>query len=550
MGVGLGPLHDWFVEDSRRALLLLMAAVSLVLLIACTNVASLLLARATTRRKELAIRVALGAGRLRIVRQLLTESLLLAVGGAAAGVLVARAAIGWLRSAGVAGVPRLDQVTIDESVLAYVVASAFATALIFGLAPAWHGAQAAPGESLQQGGRGGTSGGVTLRRVLIAGEVALSVVLLVGAGLLIRSFIQLRGVDPGIEVAGGLSFKISLPSQRYDRPAKVAAFYSEAIDRLRALPHVDAAGATIRMALEGASWSSDLFVESKPDIWGRELRHKTITPGYLRAAGMRLLRGRDFTPADNVAGLPVVIVNDALVRMYFGEGVDPLGERIAYRRPSAQTVWRTIVAVVADEKQDGLAVPVKPEAYDPHTQDARNTMTVIVRTASDPVSVLPSVTREIANMDGRIAMYDVRTLQDVVDRSLSAERFATVVLIAFAAGALLLAAVGLYGVVAFTVTARTREIGVRLALGASRPRVLGMVVWDGLQVVLAGVVVGLLAAVALGRALEAFLFRTPAIDPIVLLSVAGLLTLTGALASYVPALRAARVDPAVSLRAE
>jgi predicted permease len=548
MGVGLGPLHEWFVEDSRRALLMLMGAVGLVLLIASTNVASLLLARATTRRKELAIRVALGAGRVRLVRQLLTESLMLAAGGGAGGVLIAQAAVVWLRGSVIVGVPRLDHVVVDGRVLAFVVASAFVTALIFGLAPAWHTVRSAPGEGLQQGSRGSTAAGVVLRRVLVSGEVALSVVLLVGAGLLIRSFVQLRGVDPGIAVSGGLSFKISLPS-RYDTDEKIAGFYSDAIERFRSMPGVDAAGATVKLALEGASWTGDLFVEARPDVWGRELRHKSITPGYLRAAGISLQRGRDFTNADTATSMPVAIVNEAFVRTFLG-GSDPIDQRIAFRRPSAQTSWRTIVGVARDEKQDALAAPVKPEVYEPHAQNAFSVMAVIVRTPGDPRSTLAAVRREIAAIDGRLAVYDARTLQEVVDRSLSSERFATVVLIGFAACALLLAAIGLYGVIAFSVTARTREIGVRLALGASRRQVLRMVVWDGLRVVLAGLVAGLVAALAVGRVVDTFLYETAAIDPAVLMSVAGLLAATGALASYLPALRAAQVDPSISLRAD
>jgi putative ABC transport system permease protein len=549
MGAGLGPLHDWFVGDSREALVMLMAAVTTVLLIACTNVASLLLARATTRRRELAIRVALGAGRLRLFRQLLTESLVLATAGATIGILFAYAVVGWLRQNGPAGVPRLDQMIIDGWVLAFVVVMTFATALVFGLAPAWQSVRTAPSETLQESSRGTTGSGVTLRRVLIAGEVALSVVLLVAAGLLVRSFVQLRGVNPGIDLAGGLSFRVALPAQRYDTGTKVTDFYSEALTRIRTVPGVRAAGATVRLALEGYNWTGDLFIDGKPDVWGRELRHKAITAGYFGAAGIPILKGRDFTSADTATGQPVVIVNQALARTYF-QDMDPIGQRLAFRRPSPETVWRTIVGVVADEKQDGLAAEVKPEVYDPHTQDSQNQMSIIVRTSGDPLSMLPAIRREIASLDARLALYNVRTLEQVFERSLAEERFATVVLTAFATGALLLAAIGLYGIVAFTVTARTKEIGLRLALGASRSAVLRMVVWDGLRVVLVGLVVGLIAALALSRVVEAFLFQTPSADPQVLVSVAGMLALAGALASYVPALRAARVDPATSLRDE
>jgi putative ABC transport system permease protein len=329
----------------------------------------------------------------------------------------------------------------------------------------------------------------------------------------------------------------------------VAAFYSDAVARLRALPGVRAAGATARLALEGYSWTGDLFVEGKPEIWGRELRHKSITPGYLAAAGLPILKGRDFGSQDSASGQPVVIVNQTLARTYFADS-DPIGQRLAFRRPSATTVWRTIVGVAADEKQDGLAEEVKPEVYDPHTQDSSNGMSFIVRSAGDPIALLPAVRREIAALDGGIALYNVRTLEEVLERSLAEERFATVVLSGFAFAALLLAAVGLYGIIAFTVGARTREIGVRLALGATRSAVLRMVVWDGVQVVLGGLVVGLVAALLVSRMLKAFLFQTPAADPTVFILSAAMLGVAGALASYVPAVRAARVDPAISLRDE
>jgi putative ABC transport system permease protein len=549
MGVGLGPLHDWFVGDTRRALVMLMGAVSMVLLIACTNVASLLLARATTRRRELAIRVALGAGRLRLIRQLLTESLVLAVVGAGLGVVFARLALGWLREHGPAGLPRLEQAGIDGWVLAFVAAAAFATALAFGLAPAWQSVRSAPGDRLQDGSRSTTGSGVALRRALIAAEVALSVVLLVGAGLLVKSFIHLRAVNPGIETERALSFRVTLPSRRYNDNARVSGFYTEVVSRLRALSGVRAAGATVRLALEGYNWTGDLYVDGRPDVWGRELRHKAVTPGYFEAAGIRLLRGRDFGSEDTPAGQPVAIVNQTLARSYFGDA-DPIGQRIAYGRPSPTTRWTTVVGMVSDEKQDGLGAEVKPEVYEPHTQDSQNTMTIIVRTAGEPTALLPLVRREVAAVDGGIALYEIRTLDQVIDRSLAEERFATVVLAGFAGAALLLAAIGLYGIVAFGVTERTREIGLRLALGADGGSVLRMIVWDGLHVVLAGLAIGLLGALALNRVVESFLFQTPPTDPLVYVSVAGILAAAGAFASYVPARRAARVDPAVSLRAE
>jgi putative ABC transport system permease protein len=549
MGVGLGPLHEWFVGDVRSALLALMGTVALVLLVACTNVASLLLARATSRRRELAIRVALGAGRARLVRQLLAESLALSVAGAAAGLGMAWMALQLLQRVGPAGVPRLDQVSIDWTVLAFVTLTACATTLVFGIGPGWTSASGAAAGPLKDGTRGTTAGGTGLRRGLIVVEVALSVVLLVAAGLLLRSFDRLRSVDPGIDSTRAVSFRTNVPGQRYDTDDKVASFYSSAVDRLRALPGVRAAGATARMALEGYAWTGDLFIDGQPDVWGRELRHKSITPGYFEAAGLPLLRGRDFNSRDTASGLPVAIVNEALVKRYFPDA-NPIGQRIAFGRPSASTRWRTIVGVVSDEKQDGLASGTQPEVYDPHTQDGSNTMAFVVRTSSDPVVRVPEFRQAIAGIDPAVAIYDIKTLEEVVSGSLAEERFTTMLLGAFAAIGLVLAAVGLYGIVAFTVTERTREIGVRLALGATRGGVLRMVVWEGLRVVLAGLTLGVITAFATTRAVEGFLFQTAPGDPLVLAAVVGLLGIVGVLASCAPAFRASRVDPAISLRAE
>ena len=548
MTVGLGPLHEWFVGDTRKALLALMGAVGLVLLVACTNVASLLLARGTARRQEVAIRIALGAGRTRLVRQVLTEGLVLAACGALGGILLAFAALTALERIGPATVPRLDQIAIDGAVLAVVAATICITTLVFGVVPAWQGARTSPNDSMREGGRGGPGGTAAARRVLIIAEVALSVVLLVGAGLLLRSLERLTRVDPGIDQAHALSFRINVPSRRYDTDAKVANFFTTAVERLRTIPGVRAAGASVRLALEGRGWTGDLFIDGQPDVWGRELRHKAVTPGYFQAAGIRLILGRDFSTAD-LSGAPVAIVNQSLARLYFAN-VDPLGQRISFDRGKAATAWRIIIGVVADEKQDGLAVQVKPEVYDPHVDDAPNAMSIVVRTAADPRTAVAAVRREIAALDPAVAIYDIRTLEEIVRRSLAEERFTMLALAAFAAVALILATVGLYGVIAFTVGQRRREIGVRLALGAGRTDVLRMVVWDGVRLVLIGLTIGAFCAVVVSRSLSGFLFEIGPADPIVLLAVAVLLGVSGALASYVPARRASLIDPAVSLRSE
>ena len=549
MGAGLGPFHDWFVGDVKQGMLLLMGAVGVVLMITCSNVSSLLLARATGRRREMAIRVALGAGRIRLIRQLLTESLVLSSVAAAFGLALAHLTLALVRGFGPPGIPRLEYVSIDGSVLAVILGLACATAVLFGFAPAWQTAGGTgTADALKAGTRTSTGEGAALRRALIVFEVALSVVLLASAGLLMRSLIRLQHVDPGIDRDHTLSFRITLP-ERYDTDPEMAAFFSQALERIRALPGVEAAGATVRLALEGHSWTGDLYIETRPDVRGRELRHKSVTPGYFAAAGLRLIRGRDFDANDTASSQPVIIVNQSLARRYFGDD-NPVGSRIAFARPSPNSTWLTVVGVVADEKQDSLDADVEPEAYAPHAQDTPNEMAVLVRAAIPPAALLPQIRRAVGSVDGAIALYDIRTLDQVIAVTLAEERFSTMMLAGFALTALLLAAVGLYGIVAFNVTERTREIGVRIALGASRLDVLRMVVWDGIRVVLTGVAFGLLGALTVSRILATFLYQTPSTDPLVLGSVATLLILAGLMATYLPACRAARVDPGSALRIE
>ena len=548
MGVGLGPLHDWFVGDVRQAMVLLMGAVAVVLLITCSNVSSLLLARATGRAREMAIRVALGAGRIRLIRQLLTESLVLSTVAAGSGLGIAYAALALVRRFGPPGIPRLEYVTVDEWVLALVAALACATAVLFGLVPAWQSARSGRADALKSGTRTVTADGAALRRAVIVFEVALSVVLLGAAGLLLRSFVRLQSVDPGIETDRTLSFRITLPD-RYDTDPEMAAFFEQALERIRAIPGVEGAGATVRLALEGHSWTGDLFIEKRPDVRGRELRHKSVTPGYFAAAGLRLIRGRDVDGSDTASSPPVVVVNRSLARRYFGDG-DPVGSRIAFSQPGPNTRWLTVVGVVTDEKQDSLDAEVQPEVYAPHAQDTPSEMSVLVRAAVPSETLLLQIKRAVAAVDSGVAVYDVRTMDEVIAATLAEERFSMLMLAVFALTAMLLAAVGLYGIVAYDVTEHTREIGVRMALGASRLDVLRMVVWDGIRVVLIGVACGLLGAFGVSRTLSTFLYQTTPTDPLVLGSVAASLLLAGMMATYLPARRAAGVDPAVSLRSD
>jgi putative ABC transport system permease protein len=551
MGVGLGPLHDWVVADVRTALLVFISAVGLVLLIACANVANLLLARAAGRAREFAVRTALGAARLRLVRQLLTESLLLALAGGLLGIVVANWTLGVLIRLSPEDLPRLREVRIDGWVFAFMALVTGATAFLFGLVPAWHSSRT-DAAALKDGARTTSGGGRTTRRLLVIGQVAASVALVACAGLLLRSFERLQRVPPGVDPANVITFRLNLPGVKYDADDKAIAFYEALMERLRALPGVTAAGGTSVLPLEGSGWTGDLFIEGRPEVWGRELRHKTITPGYFAAIGLRIVRGRDFAPSDTASAPAVAIVNETLVRMYF-QDTDPIGRRITFdnpRRRKEPPSWSTIVGVVADEKQDSLSEAVAPEAYDSHRQGAEYGQAIAVRSRIPPAALLPEVRKTVRELEPAVALYDVRTLEDVVARSMSRERFTTWLVAVFAALALAIATVGVYGVVAFSVSRRTQEIGVRVALGASRGAIVRIVMAEALGLVGIGLALGLAAAIAAGRGIRTLLFETAPTDAVTLASVVGLLAVTAILAGLGPTRRALSVDPIQALRYE
>jgi putative ABC transport system permease protein len=548
MGVGLGPLTDWFVGRVRLALLVFLGAVGCLLLIACANVANLMLSQAVGRVREMAIRSALGAERLRLVKQMLTESLLLSLAGGALGVGVAFAGVRLFVSIAPPDLPRLDDVRVDGWVLAFTAGLTVCTALLFGLVPALHAARANSAHALAHGARGGSSRGRSARRALVIAEVALAFVLAVGAGLLMRSFIRLQDVYPGFDPAGILTASVSLPAQ-YDDDTKARRFFEQAVDRLRAVPGIVAAGASTRIALDGYMWTGDLGIEGRPEVWGRELRHKWIVPGYFEAMGLRLLAGRSFLPTDDEKAPVVVVVNETLAKEYFPAG-SPVGRRVTFTKPGQPPQWVSVIGVVSDEKQDGLDVPVNAEVYETHLQKADTDMTFVARCAGSPSGFVPQLRQAIASVDPTVAVFNVKTMNERMADAVARQRLAVWLFTFFGVAALVLAGVGVAAVVAFLARSRSREIGVRVALGASAANVLGMILRDGLRSVGAGLAIGAALAALLSRTIGTLLFQTSASDPAVFAGVGAFILVVSLAAAFLPARLALRVDPAQVLRAE
>jgi putative ABC transport system permease protein len=551
MGVGVGPLQEWYVEQTRPALFIFLAAVGFVLLIACANVANLLLARAASRRKEIAIRMALGAGRIRIVRQLLTESLLLALMGGGLGLLLAIWARDLLLAFSPGKIYRFDEISLDLRALLFTAGITLLTSFVFGLLPALQISKPDLTSSLKEGqkGSGGTQGGGA-RKLLVVSEVALSLVLVIGAGLLIKSFYRLQQVDPGIDPNNLLTFRIALPGTKYGESPQQMAFFQQLEERIRNLPGVTDVGASTRITLNQYNWTGDLTVEGRPvEDYFREVRHKEITPSYFRTMKIPVLDGREFEPSDNANSPGVVIVNQALADLYFS-GENPLGRRVKFAKPTIDGPWHTIIGVVRGEKQDGMDVEIKPEVYRSYLQDPRSQMSFVVRTANDPTSLIAAVRSEIRALDKDLPAFDIKTMTEILSASLAPKRFTMLLLCIFASVALILASVGIYGVMSYSVTERTHEIGIRMALGARAADVLKLVVGQAALLALIGVSLGLVASFLLTRLMESLLFGVSTTDPLTFALVAALLTTVALVASYIPARRAMRVDPMVALRYE
>ena len=552
MGAGMTPLHEFLVGDTRLPLLVLLGAVSLLLLIACANVGNLLLVQAAGRTREVALRVALGAGRRRLVRQALTESLVLSAIGGACGMALGWALTRLLVTLQPQGMLRVREFGVDWSVAGYVVAITTLSGLLFGIAPALWGGHRAPVEALRDGGRGGDTH--RMRRwgnALVIGEVALSLALTIGAGLLVRSFWQLRHVDAGFDPEGVLTAEVNLPDFSYDTGIKATAFFDDMLRRVRTVPGVSAAGFTSPLPLTGSGYTSDYTVFGRaPGQYGTEVTHRRVSPGYFHTMRVPFIAGRDFTAQDNARSTPVVIVNQSLARKAF-PGESAIGQRISQdKTPDSTTVWYTIVGIVGDEHQETLALAPRVEMYSPYAQDPTSGLVLVARTNGDPASLAPSIRRVVSEMDPSLALADTRTMHDVYRDSLARERFLTTLLLMFAVVGVVLAVVGVYGVLAHQARRRTREMGIRIALGAQGTAVRWLIVRQGLGLTLAGLVVGAVLAFVGTQAMTSMLFHVAPADPLTFVVVATLLTATSIVAAWLPASRASRADPASALRGE
>ena len=548
--VGTGPI--------RPALLVLLGAVGFVLLIACANVANLMLARAAARHKEVAIRTALGADRWSLVRQLLTESVLLSLIGGAMGLLLAWASIRGLVAMNPGNIPGITDLTIDTRVVLFTLAISLATGVLFGLVPALQTSRENLHVTLKEGGRSGTAdrGGQLMRRVLVVSEVALALTLLTGGGLLVKSFARLQGVDPGFNSKGVLTFGLALPAARYPNDTAQAAFYGAVIPRIAQVPGVKAAGATSVMPF-GGSWSTGSFnVEGfvvPPKTNGPWGDIRVVAGDFFAALQIPLLRGRAFNQSDAMTSPRVAVVDDEFVRRFYKPRDEPLGKRIYFDdKVTDSTKYITIVGVVGHTKHEGLDATPRVQMYLAESQAAfsLNAMQVAVRTSGDPKTYVSAIRSAIHEIDRDMPMSKVNTLDVLVDNSMGQRRLSTVLLGVFAGLALLLASIGIYGVMSYTVAQRTRELGVRVALGASRQSVLGLVMRQGMAITLIGVAIGLGGAFGLTRLIATQLFSVKPTDPATFATVTAVLVAVAVAATLVPALRATRIDPLTALREE
>ena len=554
-GVTLVPMRDQLTGNIKPTLLVLLGAVSFVLLIACGNVASLLLARASGRQKEMAIRAALGATRGRVIRQLLTENVLLSAWGGMLGVLLAYWGVRVISQLTAIQLPRVHEISVDVRALGFALFVSVASGLVMGLFPAVQASRLDLNDTFKEGARGSAGGAPgRVRGALIAAEVALSLMLLIGAGLLLNSFVRLSFVPPGINAEHGLAMRIDLPSQKYPDAERRAVFFEQVMERINGLPGVEYSGVTQTLPLAG------YCPETMFTILGRAPQDGTrytvgmdfSTAGYFQAVGIPLLKGRTFDQRDKADAPGVVVVNETLAREYF-PNEDPIGKRLHLLEPNTGRMdaeWE-IVGIVGNVHQHGLTEPVKPCVYRPLSRSfIWHGGNLIVRSANDPAALVKSVRQAVLDVDPSQPVANVQTLKEIVAMSVAQRRFLLCVVGGFAAAALLLAVIGLYGVMGYAVSQRTREIGVRMALGAQRRDVIGMVVGQGMRLVAVGVGLGLVGAFALSRMLQSFLYEIKPSDPLTFALIPLVLSAVALVACWIPARRASKVDPMIALRYE